>query len=52
MVCDAVAGLQDVLQKEPVTVEAPFIIQNPQVAHVSNSVQDNQHPLAAQLQQM
>ena len=33
-------------------VEAPDIIQDPQVTHVANEVQDNQQNLASHLQQI
>ena len=50
MVRDAVAGIHEILQQEPVPVEASGVIQYPQVAHVENCVQYNQHYIADQLQ--
>ena len=52
MVHGVMEGLQDVLQQEPVQVEAHVVIQEPQVAYMGNSVQNNQHQLAAQLHQI
>ena len=42
MVRDVVAGLQEVLKQEPVPVEASAVIQDTQVTHVVNAVQENQ----------
>ena len=52
MVRDVVAGLQEVLKQEPVPVEASAVIQDTQVTHVVNAVQENQYHIDAQLQKM
>ena len=52
MVQDVVAGIKEVLKQEPVLVEAPVVIQEPQVDHVANAVQYKQQQLDAQLQQI
>ena len=45
-----VAGIQEVLQQKPVPFEVPFVIQEPQIAHEENAVQDNQQQLAYHIQ--
>ena len=45
-------GIQHVLQQESVPVEAPVVVQEPQVNHVENEAQYNQHQLAFQTQQI
>ena len=52
MVCDVVAGLQEVLQQEPGPVGAPISIQEPQVAHVETKFHDNQQQLSDHMQHM
>ena len=55
MVLDVVAGLQEVHKQEtsPSEVTAVFLsIQEPQVDHVANSVQNNQHKIANHIHQM
>ena len=42
MLRSVVAGLHEVLQQEPVLVKYHVFVQEPQVAHVVNYVQDNQ----------
>ena len=47
-----VVGLQEFLQQEPVPIESHAAIQDPQVTHIANEVQDNHQQLAAQIQKM
>ena len=50
MVRDVVAGLQEVLQKEPVPVEALVAMQELQMVHVANVIQYNQLQLSSWIQ--
>ena len=49
--CDVVAGLKEVLQQEQALTETPLVFSEPS-EHVVNAVQNTQHQLAAQHQQI
>ena len=51
MVCNVVAGLQEVPQQEQVLTENTAVIEA-WVDHVANAVQNTQQQLATQIQQM
>ena len=51
IVCEVVAGLQEVLQQEKVTIEHLTVVESP-IDYVDNAVKKTQQQLATQLQQI